>query len=304
MSVNEQNQKIKELNITEKTLCYPFALKDAINNAKSGNEPVAFVKFTPSSPKVIMPSVRKELQKKELKQGEEDKLKYVQQQLFVDAIFLPIRPVSDELSAEWTKIEGMGLGNKWAYAKWKLYKSLSGVANAVLPSEVVYAMKTGAFGGGIDNPHDRLAFAGHQRRNFTIAWEFMKPESREEEEILTKIVSMFRMSALGGRGAMVITPPISWEVSFNSFPDYKNFVKYKRVGFTTVNSTFGGEGDFHAMQSGMPFVSLSLTCSELDYPTQKDVWMRPSGQTLIDTDFESDTADDLSTAYDTDDSKK
>ncbi|HQL66764.1 MAG TPA: hypothetical protein PK151_04375 [Caldisericia bacterium] len=303
MPVNEQNQKIKELNITEKTLCYPFALKDAINNAKSGNEPVAFVKFTPSSPKIIMPVIKKEVQKKDLKTTE-PKVEIKEQQIYVDAIFLPIRPISDEISAKWSNIEGMALGNISAYLKWKLYKSLSGVANAVLPSEVVYAMKTGQFGGGIDNPHERLAFAGHERRNFTIAWEFMKPESREEEEMLTKIISMFKMSALGGYSATVITPPISWEVSFNSFPDYKNFVKYKRVGFTTVNSTFGGEGDFHAMQSGMPFVSLTLTGSELDYPTQKDVWMRPSGKTLIDTEFENDVAVDLSTAYDTDDSKK
>jgi len=303
MSVAEQNKIIKELNITEKTLCYPFALKDAINNAKSGNEPVAFVKFTPSSPKIIMPVIKKEVQKKDLKTTE-PKVEIKEQQIYVDAIFLPIRPISDEISAQWTKIEGMALGNISAYLKWKLYKSLSGVANAVLPSEVVYAMKTGQFGGGIDNPHERLAFAGHERRNFTIAWEFMKPESREEEEMLTKIISMFKMSALGGYSATVITPPISWEVSFNSFPDYKNFVKYKRVGFTTVNSTFGGEGDFHAMQSGMPFVSLTLTGSELDYPTQKDVWMRPSGKTLIDTEFENDVAVDLSTAYDTDDSKK
>jgi hypothetical protein len=303
MSVAEQNKIIKELNITEHSLTYPFALRDAINNAKSGNEPVAFVKFTPSSPKVIMPVIKKEVQKKDLKTTE-PKVEIREQQVYVDAIFLPIKPISDEISAQWTKIEGMGLGNKWAYAKWKLYKSLSGVANAVLPSEVVYAMKTGAFGGGIDNPHDRLAFGGHERRNVTIAWEFMKPESREEEEVLTKIISMFKMSALGGYSATVITPPISWEVSFNSFPDYKNFVKYKRVGFTTVNSTFGGEGDFHAMQSGMPFVSLNLTGSELDYPTQKDVWMRPSGQTLIDVEFENDIAVDLSTAYDTDDSKK
>ncbi|HPB34734.1 MAG TPA: hypothetical protein PLW61_08235 [Caldisericia bacterium] len=70
MSVAEQNKIIKELNITEHSLTYPFALRDAINNAKSGNEPVAFVKFTPSAPKIIMPVIEKEVQKKDLKTTE------------------------------------------------------------------------------------------------------------------------------------------------------------------------------------------------------------------------------------------
>lgn len=274
MSVSEINKKIKEFGITEKTLVYPHELRDMINNS-SEQDPVAFIKFTPSAPKVIMPAIKKEKQSDKLN-TEEEKVEIEPQQIFIDSIFLPIKPANDEISAGWQGVEGMGLGDKWAYAKWKLYKSFSGIANAVLPSEVVYAMKTGKFGGGIDNPHERQAFTGHQRRNFTIAWDFLKPTSREEEETLTRIVSMFRMSALGGYGAYVITPPISWNISFNSFPGYKNFLVYNRCGFTTVASTFGGEGDFHAMESGMPFLSLSLTGGELDYVSQKNVWIRPT----------------------------
>ena len=281
--VSDINRTLRQdLKITEKTLVYPHNLRDLINSS-SESDPVAFVKFTPKSPKITVPRLtEKPLDPSTVETGQDDQIEIIEQSIAVDAVFLPIRPVQDDLSGNWQSIEGMGLGNLGAYLKWKMYKSLSGVASTVLPQEAVYAMKTGVFGGGIDNPHDRLAFGGHQRRTFNIAWEFLKPVNRSEEQTLIQIASLFRMGTLGGYGAYVIAPPMYWEVSFSSFPSYKNFLRYGRVGFQSCSITFGGDDDFHAMESGMPFLQMSLACSELDYPVRGDVSITPDKNLISD----------------------
>jgi len=277
MSVNDVNKYIKDLKITDRTLIYPFELKDAINSSIT-SQSISFVKFTPSSPKIKMPVLVK---KSDTGIPQEESTEVKEQQVMIDAIFLPIKPIVDSLSSNWSNVQGMGLGSLSEYLKWRAYKGLSGVMSRVLPEEVAIAMKTGAFGGGIDNPHDRQLYSGYSRRNFSVGWEFLKPTSREEEDVLTKIISFFRMSSMGGYGKLVITPPISWNVSFNSFPGYKNFLLYRRVGLQDVSVTFGGDGEFSAMSSGMPFMNLSLTCAELDFANRKDVAVRAGNASLL-----------------------
>lgn len=268
------NKMLLKLKATERTLTYPRRLKREIDNSKA-NDPVAFVKLTPMSTKVTVPDVKYEniASKKnetpvEKALSDEPKLKVVEESIKVDAIILPIRPVDDDLTGQYSQVEGMALGSIGAYMGWKMYKSMAGVASAVLPQEVVIAMKTGIFGGGLDNPHDRMLFAGHQRRSFSLKYDFMKPENEKDERTLGQIVSLLRMSVLGGYGKFVITPPLQWKVSFHCFPNYPNFLQYERCGLTNAQVAFGGQEQFHAMESGMPFLSLSLSFAELDYPTR------------------------------------
>ena len=260
---------------------YPHKLRDIINTAgKNGRDQASFVKFTPSASKVIVPTIIPEPETKSKKVKDDDpnkvKIKYID--VGIKGIFLPIKPTEDTVVGSWQSVEGMGFTGIEEYATWKGYKALSGILLTILPQEAVFAMKSGVFGGGIDNPHDRLAFAGHSRRSFQIAWEFMKPANAEEEETLNSIISIFRMTSLGNYGKYVIAPPPAWQISFHSFPNYKTYLAYRRCGFASVNVKFGGEGDFHAMESGMPFMSLSLDVNELDYPVRDDMWIKPIKQ--------------------------
>jgi len=272
-------------------LVFPSKLEDYINESGSNAEKkdldayVSFVKFVPSSPKIIVPEIEEEAEttskKDSLKKEDDVKVKIQELSIGVDAIILPIRPTEDTINGSWQSVEGMGFGNLGSYLSWKLKKTLGGIASTILPQEAVFAMKSGMFGGGIDNPHDILAFAGHSRRSFTIAWDFMKPANRRDEEILTQIVSIFRMSSLGSYGHYVIGPPVSWKVDFYSLPKYPQYLRYRRCGFNSVSAKFGGDERFHAMESGMPFLSLSLDIGELDYPVKDDVWLKKADNSLI-----------------------
>lgn len=276
-------KKLLELQITDKTLVYPTSLRKqieskdiAIDNKKKG---LSFIAFYPRASSILVPSLDKvgSIAKNSLKSTPDIlKVQEVKQVISIDSIILPIMPVDDNINCEWTSVEGMGLGNLTEYIKWKLYKVGSGIVGNILPSEAVYSMKQGIFGGGIDNPHDRLAFAGHSRRNFTLGWDFMKPESQEDEKILSQIISAFRILSLGTYDKFVIIPPISWTIDFMSFPNYTPLFTYKRCGFNSVQTKMGGEGEWHAMESGFPFMSLTLEINELDYATRDDVSLVPT----------------------------
>lgn len=272
-SQTKQFQSIYENDIGP-DLFFPYKLRDVINDVSI---PVAFVQFSPINEIQIMPQIDdiSNLEKNIIKEDakEIEKTKVI---VKLKSITLPIRPVSDTITGEYQSVEGVGkieqgLGK---YILWKGYKALSGAIGGVIPSEIAIAAKTGLLGGGIDNPFDKLLFSGHQRRSQDFTWDFMKPANKEEERTLRAIINIFRKSSLGHYGDYVIGPPPKWKVEFYSQPTFetKPFLRYKSCGISNCTVKFGGDGDdFNAMESGVPFMSLNLSLSELEYPTQEDV---------------------------------
>ena len=188
----------------------------------------------------------------------------------IQEIILPIRPIDDSLSGNWTAVEGLALLQQsfGKYLGWKFIKSMSGVASRILPQEVMVAFKQGILGSSIDNPHEVLLYSGTNRRTFEIAYEFLKPESEEDEKRLVAILDTFRACSIGSYGEYVISPPPTLDVEFISLPGYNNFLRYTNCGIQNCSVTFGGAGDqFNAMESGLPFASIALQFGELFYPT-------------------------------------
>jgi len=308
--LEELEKKILELKLNDKILVFPTKLREMINAskellAKEKTPYVSFIALYPIGTKVIIPGISEQLKDDtvakldEEEAGGKTKIKEIKLK-GIDAIILPIRPTADTIVGQWQSVEGMNLGGGLGeYIKWKGYKALSGIASTILPQEVVFAMKSGAFGGGIDNPHDKLAYAGHARRNFDLAWEFMKPRNREEEEILAQIVSVFRITSVGAYGDYVITPPINWRVEFSSFPSYKKYLVYRRCGISNITTQFGGnDGNFKAMESGLPFLNLSISFNELDYigvngNKKKDLYLKPNFNFGVDESTRTPTEKEL-----------
>ena len=274
------NSQVKEFKNIYKNdigseLVFPTKLRDIINE----NEPIAFVQFSPLAELTVIPQIDDLSNTSEDKIKDDAKLmekKPVPVQL--KSITLPIRPVTDSITGEYQSVEGLGKLREGmaSYIAWKGYKKLSGLIGSVVPSEIAIAAKTGLLGGGIDNPHDKLLFAGHQRRSQDFSWDFLKPANKDEEAVLRAIVNVFRKSSLGSYGPLVIGAPPRWKVEFYSGPMFvkggKPFLRYKSCGIQNCAVKFGGEtDDFNAMESGMPFISLSLSLSELEYPSQEDV---------------------------------
>lgn len=195
----------------------------------------------------------------------------------IQEIILPIRPVEDTLSGNWRGVEGLKLLQEsfGKYLGWKIMKEMSGIASKTLPHEVMVAVKQGVLGGGLDNPHEALLYAGHERRSFSISYDFMKPESAEDEKRLVAILDTFRVCSIGNYDGYVITPPPLVTVSFVSLPNYNNFMRYTNCGIQSCKVSYGGtKGDaFNAMQSGLPFATLSLTFGEMDYVKTSNVTM-------------------------------
>ena len=273
------NSQVKEFKNVYKNdvgseLVFPTKLKDIINE----NEPIAFVQFSPLAELTVIPQIDDLSNTNENKIKDDAKLiEKTPVSVQLRSITLPIRPVSDSITGEYQSVEGLGKLREGmaSYIAWKGYKKLSGLVSSVVPSEIAIAAKTGLLGGGIDNPHDKLLFAGHQRRSQDFQWDFLKPANKEEEAVLRAIVNVFRKSSLGSYGSLVIGPPPKWKVEFYSTPLFagsKPFLRYKSCGIQNCTVKFGSEtDDFKAMESGMPFISLSMTLSELEYPTQDDV---------------------------------
>jgi len=265
-------QKLKEIFETtsdNKALVFPLKLKNYINEDADF---ASFVKFTPKASKFKIPTLE-DIKKNEnsSSKSEAGKVEEVPVSVPLDCIILPIRPTVDTLTANWQGVEGAGaLAGGWTnYLTWKGAKALSGIASTILPQELVLAYKAGFLGSAIDNPHEKLLFAGHERRTFDIAWEFLKPESEEDEKVLSDIISIFRKTSVGTYETLVIGPPPTWEIEFYSFPMTDPYLIYEKCG-VSASVGFGGDGnEFKAMESGMPFMSLSLSITELDYPTEK-----------------------------------
>ncbi len=270
---------ISALRLSEKTLTFPHDLKNLINDSNNNN--ISFVMFVPTSPKIIKPNITPVPITSQFSLTDmANKVEMKYNPIGVDAIILPIRPTEDSIMSTWEQKEGMAMFDSGTNAtNYLAYKALSGISSK-LSENAIIALKSKLFGGGLDNPHDKMIYSGHMRRTFQIAWEFMKPSSKEDEKTLNNIVSIFRMTSMGGYSSTVITPPANWRISFHSLPDYENYLVYKRSAFSNVSVKFGGDGEFHAMKSGMPFLSLSLDVNELDYPSREDVVLKGNSKIL------------------------
>jgi len=122
-----------------------------------------------------------------------------------------------------------------------------------------------------------------------MAWTFTKPENKRDAEILNDIASIFRMCSVGGYGNWVITPPPTWKIEFYSMPAYPRFLRYARCGIEATVQFGGGDDEFKAMEDGQPFLSLSLQCSNLNYDTPNDLWIKASSAPLVSDVYESAT---------------
>ena len=277
-------------------IIYPSKLEDWIkSNGNTGADitegSVAFIRFKLSQTKIKQITVDEakiEAAEKSIKEGKldyntedetyKDDIKSIEPP--ISEIILPIVPVTDTTSGSWTGVEGLGLLQQGfgKYLSWKFLKGLSGIASTVLPKEIMVAFKNKVLGGGLDNPHEKLMYSGHERRSFDVAYTFMKPESKTDELRLKAIIDTFRVCSVGGYGDLVISPPPTISVDFVSLPIYNNFLRYGRCGLQSCVITYGGEGEqFAAMKSGMPFVTISLTFGELDYVTPNQLmWTDPN----------------------------
>jgi hypothetical protein len=278
---SDQKNSIFKLDydVENNVLVYPNRMRSLINEGtpNSTKDPISFVLFRPMIIQQQYPTW--EEQEKSGDQKLDANTQSTKEKIIppegVRAIILPIRPVTDSITADWQPVEGMGFGSVGDYIKWKGYKAITGVLGGMIPSEVAIAAKSKFFGGGIDNPHSKLMFAGHQRRNFEIAWDFLKPENEQDEKDLESIISIFKKCMIGGYGKYVIFPNMFWEVSFYSMPNYKAFFRYKKAVILNCTNPMGGSGDeFKAMESGLPFMSLQLSVGEYNFPTVADVGLR------------------------------
>ena len=285
VSSQDFKKELEAMDISGGVLVFPNALRKRIDDDHvkafeaefegldvSGSA-VSFIKFTPRSYSVRVPVLAPKKKKdKEGKQIVEKKIINTG----IDAIILPIRSTTDSIDNDFSSVEGLGFRDLGKYLLWRLKKGGMGMISAPLPKEVAISMKRGIFGGGMDNPHDDMLYGGYQRRTFDLSWEFLKPVNQEEEELLMKLVSIFRMSSIGGYGELVITPPVTWDISFHSLPNYPSYLRFKKCAFD-CEVVFGGDSDgFKAMESGAPFISLSLKVQELVRASRKDLWIKPT----------------------------
>lgn len=193
----------------------------------------------------------------------------------VTEIILPMPPqIVDSLSGNFQAVEGLGKIMKsgiGGYIKWKVLKGL-GSFGGLLPQEIVMAIKSGIFGGGLDNPHEQLLYSGHNRRTFTLSYEDMKPVNREEENTLKNIIDVLKSASIGGYGDLVITAPPSWDIEFYSDSDTL-ILSYRNCKISDFNETMGGQNteSFSRMESGFPLTSLTITLNEMDFANQRSL---------------------------------
>lgn len=189
----------------------------------------------------------------------------------IKQIILPMMPqIVDTLSGNFSQVEGMGMLAKGvdAYLKWKGFKMLSSLGGA-LPQEVALALKSGIFGAAVDNPHDKLLYAGHNRRTFNINYNNLKPVSEADEQILKTIINILKQESIGTYEPYVVHGPASWDVSFHSSIDTV-CLKYYGCQISNFEETLGGEGEgFARMNSGFPITGFSISMTEMDYVTKK-----------------------------------
>jgi len=241
-------------------LVFPLKLKTFIQN-EDYSKSACFIRFIPKFKKVVS-DIANKVTKETL------------EPMSFSSIIMPILPVEDTLSNQWGSVEGAKLlageitgGKVIEYSSWLAARSLG----AGVPEAVRTRVTKALTGGTTINPFDKLLYQGHQRRSINLTFNFLKPESKEDELNLRSIANLFRTLSIGSYDSLVIKNPILWNVEFVSYPDYSGFLKYKKCGIGDVTVRFGDDGEFKAMKSGMPFMSLSMSINETEYPSIEDV---------------------------------
>ena len=261
---NKQLKTLADFNneiVQKGDVVFPLKLKELLEEDDLSSS-ACFIRLKPRFYKVVPDIVNKVT--KETLEG-----------LKLNSIIMPIMPVEDTIQNQWGSVEGAQLLAGGAslpkaidYAKWMLLRG----ASAALPDAISATLKQSYFKGATINPYDKMIYQGHQRRSIPITFNFLKPESAEDEKNLRSIVNLIRTLSVGSYSGIIITQPIQWDLEFVSLPDYDRFLKYTRCGIESVSVKFGGDGEnFNAMKTGMPFLSLSVVFNELYYPTKKDL---------------------------------
>ena len=262
-------------------LIYPLVLKDLIND----NEIKApFVKLIPKTSRIRKTNetfdveieqdgqTKKTSVPKQKQEAPIKLLKYEDQE--VNEIILPMPPnIVNSISGNFQSVEGLGMlagGDIGKYVKWKMTKAAMALTNA-LPQEVVMAIKSGIFGGAIDNPHEKTLYAGQNKRSFTLTYENIIPTSAQEETEIRNIINAFLFCSVGEYTQWIIKAPPSFDVEFHSTPG-NIILSYNNCKISGLEETMGGIGEsFASMESSWPIFNISVTFNEMDFVTANNL---------------------------------
>ena len=244
-------------------LVFPTKLRKLLEDEDYDKKSACFIRLKPLFKKVV-PNINEKTTKETL------------EDLKLNSIIMPILPVEDNIVNQWGSVEGaqlltgeLSFGKAFDYLKWQGMRAVS----AAVPGAISETLKQAVGGGSTINPYDKVLYQGQMRRSIPLTFNFLKPESREDEKILRSIINIFRAYSVGSYYKLIIGNPIYWKVEFISYPDYENFLVYKQCGIENLSINFGSNGDeFKAMKSGMPFIgSISITFNEIYYPERNDL---------------------------------
>jgi hypothetical protein len=278
-------------------LIYPLELRDLIessgdNVSDSGGYYPPFVRLIPKEQKITVgESTKVEVETAEGKTVESLPTSKTSKQYTVvkvpnvgviSEIILPMPPqIINSLSSNYQGVEGLGLiqnKGKLAYLKHVAVKKFLNPLGA-LPDAVVAAIKQNIFGGGIYNPHEKLLFAGHDRRSFGLSYDDLKPTSKEEEDQLDAIINTLEYCSIGRYGDWVVTGPPSFDVEFHSIPGHV-ILEFKNCKIVSFDNTMGGSGGdgIARMSSGFPISSIEVAFNEMDYRSADDIIITRKGK--------------------------
>lgn len=275
-----------------KDIVFPSALN--IQDDLSGK---AYIKFQPKIIKVLKKNTENDIfidkvdledliSRSDLYDERDNKL--------INSIILPIRKINDAMSADYRLMKGLNLlasGKSLQYMLWNLpdlLKAAGGISSTIggignfisgLPEEVKAAFRSYVGEGFMENPHDLMIYNGNSRRSFTIDYNMLKPQNKEDQYNLDVIQNIFRKSQLTdyNKDLFSAPAPTSWYVSFYSFAhrDYEDnnslefdpFLSFSNCGLRQLNIPYGDNGvndKFTRMKSGHPLVNMSLEFVELN----------------------------------------
>lgn len=169
----------------------------------------------------------------------------------------------DKLKGQFKNIKERGGGA----AKQLMIGEIAKIANMTASNALALAK------GQIYNPNIELLYEGPQRRNFSMAFNFI-PKNAEETARINQIIMQFKkMSAPKENGAMFDVPYI-WQVKYMSSQGGQNryMNAFKRAALSNITVQANPSSDMHAtFGDGMPIVtSLALTFQEVDIITRQD----------------------------------
>jgi hypothetical protein len=133
--------------------------------------------------------------------------------------------------------------------------------------------------GVIQNMNKQLLFEGVGMRTFEFEFEFV-PKSKNEAEVVYKIVKWFRSRMYPNFDNVWYTVPDSISISFRSSTgrgknkDMSKLPKIKDSVITSCNITYGSEGVFGIMEGDTEYpysTTMTLSLQELEVITSEDV---------------------------------